>query len=86
MPKVIRAGNRVAICDTVHEPKPGKQVIPAASILSKAYQTAENVAKSSGIKYERVMVLQDAKFDNKANTLTISGMSKRMVMSTSMRL
>ena len=77
LPKMIRAGNRVAICDTVHEPKLGKQVIPATSILSKAYQTAENVAKSSGIKYERVMVLQDAKFDNKANTLTISGMSKK---------
>lgn len=76
LPKVIRAGNRVAICDNPLETKISKDVAPATKILSHAYQIADAVCKASGIKNERVHVLQDAKFDSKENTLFISGMSK----------
>lgn len=76
LPKVIRAGNRVAICDNLQETKISKDVAPATKILSHAYKVADAVCKASGIKNERVHVLQDAKFDSKENTLFISGISK----------
>lgn len=74
LPKLIRAGERVAICDQLESKKTVSQSFDAKAILSKAYATAKEVAKQSGMQYERVMVLQDAKYDSKEDKIVVSGM------------
>lgn len=74
LPKLIRAGERVAICDQLESKKTVSQSFDAKAILNKAYATAKEVAKQSGMQYERVMVLQDAKYDSKEDKIVISGM------------
>lgn len=77
LPRIIRAGHRIAVSEGPHEAKLSPSVPRTQSILSGAYHTAETVAKASDMKYERVMVLQEAKFDSKKNLLSVSGMSKK---------
>lgn len=72
--KLIRAGERVAICDQLESKKTVSQGFDAKAILNKAYATAKEVAKQSGMQYERVMVLQDAKYDSKEDKIVVSGM------------
>ena len=74
LPKLIRAGERVAICDQLESKKTVSQGFDAKAILNKAYATANEVAKQSGMQYERVMVLQDAKYDSKEDKIVVSGM------------
>lgn len=74
LPKLIRAGERVAICDQLESKKTVSQSFDAKAILNKAYATAKEVAKQSGMQYERVMVLQDAKCDSKEDKIVVSGM------------
>lgn len=74
LPKLIRAGERVAICDQLESKKTISQGFDAKAILSKAYATAKEVSKQSGMQYERVMVLQDAKYDSKEDKIVVSGM------------
>ena len=74
LPKLIRAGERVAICDQLESMKTVSQGFDAKAILNKAYATAKEVAKQSGMQYERVMVLQDAKYDSKEDKIVVSGM------------
>lgn len=74
LPKLIRAGERVAICDQLESKKTVSQNFDAKAILNKAYATAKEVAKQSGMQYERVMVLQDAKYDSKEDKIVVSGM------------
>ena len=74
LPKLIRAGERVAICDQLESKKTVSQGFDAKAILNKAYATAKEVAKQSGMQYERVMVLQDAKYDSKEEKIVVSGM------------
>ena len=74
LPKLIRAGERVAICDQLESKKTVSQGFDAKAILSKAYATAKEVSKQSGMQYERVMVLQDAKYDSKEDKIVVSGM------------
>lgn len=74
LPKLIRAGERVAICDQLESKKTVSQSFDTKAILNKAYATAKEVAKQSGMQYERVMVLQDAKYDSKEDKIVISGM------------
>lgn len=74
LPKLIRAGKRVAICDQLESKKTVSQGFDAKAILNKAYATAKEVAKQSGMQYERVMVLQDAKYDSKEDKIVVSGM------------
>lgn len=74
LPKLIRAGERVAICDQLESKKTVSQSFDAKAILNKAYATAKEVAKQSGMQYERVMVLQDAKYDSKEDKIVVSGM------------
>lgn len=73
LPKLIRAGERVAICDQLESKKTVSQGFDAKAILNKAYATAKEVAKQSGMQYERVMVLQDAKYDSKEEKIVVSG-------------
>lgn len=74
LPKLIRAGERVAICDQLESKKTVSQGFDAKAILNKAYATAKEVVKQSGMQYERVMVLQDAKYDSKEDKIVVSGM------------
>lgn len=74
LPKLIRAGERVAICDQLESKKSVSQGFDAKAILNKAYATAKEVSKQSGMQYERVMVLQDAKYDSKEDKIVVSGM------------
>lgn len=74
LPKLIRAGERVAICAQLESKKTVSQSFDTKAILNKAYATAKEVAKQSGMQYERVMVLQDAKYDSKEDKIVVSGM------------
>lgn len=74
LPKLIRAGERVAVCDQLESKKTVSQGFDAKAILNKAYATAKEVSKQSGMQYERVMVLQDAKYDSKEDKIVVSGM------------
>lgn len=72
LPKLVRAGQRVAICDKPEDNNLARQGISAQSILEKAYATAKEVAKASGMKYESVKVLQPAGYDKGEDKLVVS--------------
>lgn len=74
LPNIIRAGHRVAVCDQLEDPKLVKSVPEGKAVLDIAYSTAKAVAKQEGIKYERVMVIQDAKYDKTDDKIEVSGM------------
>lgn len=77
LPKIIRAGNRVSINDNLKEKKVSIPVQDNTAILNKAYSTAKAVADQSGMKYERIMVIQDAKYDKVDDKIVVSGMSEK---------
>lgn len=77
LPKIIRAGNRVSINDNLKEKKVSIPVQDNTAILNKAYSTAKAVADQSGMKYERIMVVQDAKYDKVDDKIVVSGMSEK---------
>ena len=77
LPKIIRAGNRVSINDNLKEKKVSISVQDNTAILNKAYSTAKAVADQSGMKYERKMVVQDAKYDKVDDKIVVSGMSEK---------
>ena len=79
LPNIIRAGHRVAVCDQLEDPKLVKSVPEGNAVLDRAYSTAKAVAKQEGIKYERVMVIQDAKYDKKDDKIEVSGMIDKSV-------
>lgn len=79
LPNIIRAGHRVAVCDQLEDPKFVKSVPEGKAVLDIAYSTAKAVAKQEGIKYERVMVIQDAKYDKTDDKIKVSGMIDKSV-------
>lgn len=79
LPNIIRAGHRVAVCDQLEDPKLVKSVPDGKAVLDRAYSTAKAVAKQEGIKYERVMVIQDAKYDKTDDKIEVSGMIDKSV-------
>ena len=79
LPNIIRAGHRVAVCDQLEDPKLVKSVPEGKAVLDRAYSTAKAVAKLEGIKYERVMVIQDAKYDKTDDKIEVSGMIDKSV-------
>lgn len=79
LPNIIRAGHRVAVCDQQEDPKLVKSVPEGKVVLDRAYSTAKAVAKQEGIKYERVMVIQDAKYDKTDDKIEVSGMIDKSV-------
>lgn len=81
LPNIIRAGHRVAVCDQLEDPKLVKSVPEGKVVLDRAYSTAKAVAKQEGIKYERVMVIQDAKYDKTDDKIEVSGMIDKSVSS-----
>lgn len=79
LPNIIRAGHRVAVCDQLEDPKLVKSVPEGKAVLDRAYSTAKAVAKQEGIKYERVMVIQDTKYDKTDDKIEVSGMIDKSV-------
>lgn len=79
LPNIIRAGHRVAVCDQLEDPKLVKSVPEGKAVLDRAYSTAKAVAKQEGIKYERVMVIQDAKYDKTDDKIEVSDMIDKSV-------
>lgn len=79
LPNIIRAGHRVAVCDQLEDPKLVKSVPEGKAVLDRAYSTAKAVAKQESIKYERVMVIQDAKYDKTDDKIEVSGMIDKSV-------
>ena len=79
LPNIIRAGHRVAVCDQLEDPKLVKSVPEGKAVLDRAYSTAKAVAMQEGIKYERVMVIQDAKYNKTDNKIEVSGMIDKSV-------
>lgn len=79
LPNIIRAGHRVAVCDQLEDPKLVKSVPEGKAVLDRAYSTAKAVAKQEGIKYERVMVIQDAKYDKTDDKIEVSSMIDKSV-------
>lgn len=79
LPNIIRAGHRVAVCDQLEDPKLVKSVPEGKAVLDRAYSTTKAVAKQEGIKYERVMVIQDAKYDKTDDKIEVSGMIDKSV-------
>lgn len=79
LPNIIRAGHRVAVCDQLEDPKLVKSVPEGKAVLDRAYSTAKAVAKQEGIKCERVMVIQDAKYDKTDDKIEVSGMIDKSV-------
>lgn len=79
LPNIIRAGHRVAVCDQLEDPKLVKSVPEGKAVLDRAYSIAKDVAKQEGIKYERVMVIQDAKYDKTDDKIEVSGMIDKSV-------
>lgn len=79
LPNIIRAGHRVAVCDQLEDPKLVKSVPEGKAVLDRAYSTAKAVAKQECIKYERVMVIQDAKYDKTDDKIEVSGMIDKSV-------
>lgn len=79
LPNIIRAGHRVAVCDQLEDPKLVKSVPEGKAVLDRAYSTAKAIAKQEGIKYERVMVIQDAKYDKTDDKIEVSGMIDKSV-------
>lgn len=79
LPNIIRAGHRVAVCDQMEDPKLVKSVPEGKAVLDRAYSTAKAVAKQEGIKYERVTVIQDAKYDKTDDKIEVSGMIDKSV-------
>lgn len=77
LPKIIRAGNRVSINDNLKGKKVSIPVQDNTAILNKAYSTAKAVADQSGMKYERIMVVQDTKYDKVDDKIVVSGMSEK---------
>lgn len=79
LPNIIRAGHRVAVCDQLEDPKLVKSVPEGKAVLDRAYSIAKAVAKQEGTKYERVMVIQDAKYDKTDDKIEVSGMIDKSV-------
>lgn len=73
LPKLVQAKQWVVVADNLDSAELIRRVANEKDVLNKAYSTAQTVAKSAGIGYERVMVLQDAEYDKQADKIIVSG-------------
>lgn len=77
LPKLVQAKQWVVVADNLDSAELIRRVANEKDVLNKAYSTAQIVAKSAGIGYERVMVLQDAEYDKQADKIIVSGMTDK---------
>lgn len=75
LPKLVQAKQWVVVADNLDSAELIRRVANEKDVLNKAYSTAQTVAKSAGIGYEHVMVLQDAEYDKQADKIIVSGMT-----------
>lgn len=75
LPKLVQAKQWVVVADNLDSAELIRRVANEKDVLNKAYSTAQTVANSAGIGYERVMVLQDAEYDKQADKIIVSGMT-----------
>lgn len=77
LPKLVEAKQWVVVAENLDSAELIRQLPNEKEVISNAYQTAQRVAKSAGIGYERVMVLQDSAYDKQADKIIVSGMSDK---------
>ena len=77
LPKLVEAKQWVVVAENLDSSELIRQLPNEKEVISNANQTAQRVAKSAGIGYERVMVLQDAAYDKQADKIIVSGMSDK---------
>lgn len=77
LPKLVEAKQWVVVAENLDSAELIRQLPNDKEVISNANQTAQRVAKSAGIGYERVMVLQDAAYDKQADKIIVSGMSDK---------
>lgn len=77
LPKLVQAKQWVVVADNLDSAELIRRVANEKDVLNKAYSTAQTVAKSAGIGYERVMVLQDAEYNKQADKIIVSGMTDK---------
>ena len=77
LPKLVEAKQWVVVAENLDSAELIRQLPNETEVISNANQTAQRVAKSAGIGYERVMVLQDAAYDKQADKIIVSGMSDK---------
>lgn len=77
LPKLVQAKQWVVVAHNLDSAELIRRVANEKDVLNKAYSTAQTVAKSAGIGYERVMVLQDAEYDKQADKIIVSGMTDK---------
>lgn len=77
LPKLVEAKQWVVVAENLDSAELIRQLPNEKEVISSANQTAQRVAKSAGVGYERVMVLQDAVYDKQADKIIVSGMSDK---------
>lgn len=77
LPKLVEAKQWVVVAENLDSAELIRQLPNEKEVISNANQTAQRVAKSAGIGYERVMVLQDAAYDKQADKIIVSGMNDK---------
>lgn len=77
LPKLVEVKQWVVVAENLDSAELIRQLPNEKEVISNANQTAQRVAKSAGIGYERVMVLQDAAYDKQADKIIVSGMSDK---------
>lgn len=77
LPKLAEARQWVVVAENLDSAQLIRQIPNEKAVISDANQTARKVAKSAGMGYERVMVLQDAVYDKQADKIIVSGMSDK---------
>lgn len=77
LPKLVEAKQWVVVAENLDSAELIRQLPNEKEVISNANQTAQRVAKSAGIGYERVMVLQDATYDKQEDKIIVSGMSDK---------
>ena len=77
LPKLVEAKQWVVVAENLDSAELIRQLPNEKEVISNANQIAQRVAKSAGIGYERVMVLQDAAYDKQADKIIVSGMSDK---------
>uniref|UniRef100_A0AB33J1G3 DUF1738 domain-containing protein n=1 Tax=Prevotella sp. GTC17254 TaxID=3236794 RepID=A0AB33J1G3_9BACT len=75
--KLVQAKQWVVVADNLDSAELVRRLPNEKDVLSKAYDTARTVAQSAGMGYERVMVLQNAEYDGKADKIIVSGMADK---------
>lgn len=73
LPKFTQAKQWVVTVDNLDSAELIRNVVNEKDVLNKAHSIAQNVARSAGMAYERVMVLQDAEYDKDRDKIIASG-------------